>query len=314
MMQLFELSPEQAIIIAFAFPVILVSVFILLIPWFRMSTNSKLRRYLSYAVHSPEIGTLDMNSAKNLKQGPSKLWREIKVRLFLIYTGLFIFLISFMISEFYEVIFDIMLPVNQGSTGEIRTLSSVVFQNLFSAGWVGSMPWYGGYPLPSGLGTYHETWKWVFYTAAFTDNPYFLQTIILALLLVSIVVGFAFLTPLGIKSIRQSFTPSLFIYVLGMLISTKAIIGCLAQISSLVFGGAEIRYGVMTITGDMIPNIIDGVLFGFPIALGFFAFFLAIGWKLWKIHYSDKQSRKWFMGYVTLIYWMGLIIPMIIGF
>ncbi len=305
MIQMFEIGADLAVILAIALPLIAVCLCILIIPSLRKSTGSKIRRYLSYLVTTPQIGSLKSND-------PNAKWRQIKVRLFFVYIGIGIFLISFMIGEFYQVMLDIILPVTQGSTGVTRVVSTVVFQSPFSAGWVGSLPWYGSYPLPEIWGTYHEPWRWIFGTAAFTDNPNFMTSIITIMLLFSALVGLVFLAPLASKTIRQSFLPSMFFFMTGMMVFTKAAIDAFSQACVLAFFGGEIRFGVIVIAGNMIPNLIQGILVSIPIILAMFGLFILIGWKLWKVHYPDANSRKWFMLFIAMTFWGGLAITMFI--
>ncbi|MHA2021063.1 MAG: hypothetical protein ACW96N_05065 [Candidatus Thorarchaeota archaeon] len=313
MISILELPVFHAFIIAIALPVIVVCVFIIIIPWLRNGSGSKLRRYLSYSVSPPRIGSLKAEAPEDDADNKDvSLWREIKVRLFFVYLGIAIFLISFMISEFYEVMIDLLLPVTQGSTGEMRTVTSVVFQSPFTAGWIGAMPWYGSLPAPSALGTYHETWSWIFFTAAITDNPYFLESVVTVLLLISLGVGLAFLVPLAFKTIRHSFLPSMFFFMSGMAIFTKAAFSCFAYAWALVFGNASVQYGLLQVTGEMIPNLIDAIAFGIPIILAMFALFAVLGRKLWKTHYDDSESRTWFLVYITMSFWIGLALTILV--
>ncbi len=313
MSSILEMPAIHATILAIALPIISVCLFILVIPWLRNGAGSKARRYLSYLAKPPRIGSLKVASSETDAGNKDKaLWREIKVRLFFVYIGIALFLVSFTIGEFYEVFFDMLLPVTQGSTGETRTVTSVVFQNPFTAGWIGAMPWYGGLPAPSGLGTFHETWSWVFITASYTDNPFFLETIITALLVISFVGGLLFLAPLSVRTIRHSFMSSMFFLTTGMTIFAKTAFGCFAQAWALIFGNASITYGVRTATGDMIPNLMDAISFGLPIILAIFVLFLVLGNKLWKMHYDDSESRTWFLVYITLSYWLGLALTILV--
>jgi hypothetical protein len=314
MISILELPIFHATVIALALPVIALCLFVLIIPWLRNGTGSRIRRYLSYLVNPPRIGSLKVESSEtDVGKKETALWREIKVRLFFVYVGIALFLISFVIGEFYEVFMDTLLPVTQGSTGEVRTVTSVVFQNPFTAGWIGAMPWYGGLPAPSALGTFHETWSWIFITASYTDNPVFLESVITILLVISFIAGLAFLAPLGIKTIRRSFVSSMFFLMTGVTIFTKAAFGCFAQAWTLLFGNASITYGIRTATGDMIPNLIDAISFGFPIILAMFTLFVVLGNKLWKMHYDDSESRTWFLVYVTMSYWLGLALTILVA-
>lgn len=310
MIQMLEIGADLATIIALALPIFTVSLCILIIPSLRKSTGSKVRRYLSYLVTPPQIGSL---KSYEEEIQPTALWRQIKIRLFFVYIGIALFLISFMIGEFYQVILDIILPVTQGSTGETRIVTSVIFQSPFSAGWIGSLPWYGTIPLPGNFGTYHETWSWIFATAAFTDNPNFLDTIVMIMLLFSAIVGLVFLAPLASKTIRRSFLPSMFFFMTAMMIFTKAAIDCFAQAYALAFCNARIQYGLIVVTGDMIPILVEGIIISLPIILAMLGLFLVIGWKLWKVHYPALESRKWFMVFITLSFWLGLALSIYIA-
>ncbi|MHA2358968.1 MAG: hypothetical protein ACXAB5_01740 [Candidatus Thorarchaeota archaeon] len=306
MIQFLEFTVIQASILAIALPIVAVCLFILIIPSLRNGSANKLRRYLSYLVKPPVIDAYNSVSPEDdTEQERVSLWREDKVRLFFYYLGIGLFLISFIIGEFYEVMFDLLIPISQGSTGVVRTATSVIFQSPFSAGWIGALPW-------SGQITYHETWTWIFFTAPLSDNPHFFETLIIAMLLISIGVGLVFLSPLAIKTIRQSFLPSMFFFMTGMTIFSKVTIGCLAETMALAFRNVQLQYMHIIVTGDMIPNLMELVAIGFLMNLGMFALFLVLGRKLWRVHYTDSKSRTWFMVYVALSFWLGLALTMMV--
>jgi hypothetical protein len=311
MMQLIEFTVDQATIIAFALPIVAICLFIIIFPSLKKGSSSKLRRYLSYLVTPPRIGSLESQD-DNVEQKSAVLWREIKVRLYFVYLAIALFLVSFMISEFYQVMSDLSLPVTQGSTGEIRTVTSVVFMNPFEAGWIGAMPWYGQLPAPASFGTYHTSWSWIFITATYTDNPDFLNSVVMVMLLISIIEGLVFLVPLASKTIRRSFLPSMFFFLTSMMVFTKTAVGCAAQAIALALG-AQIQYGISIATGDMVPNLNQGIAMGLPVILAMFLLFVLLGWKLWKVHYQDSVSRRWFMFYVTMSFWLGLAIPIVMS-
>jgi len=305
MMQFLEFSISQATIIAISLPIVAMCLFILTIPWLRNGSGSKLRRYLSYFVSPPRIGSSKSEIPDaDTEEKRSVLWREDKVRLFFFYLGIVLFLVSFMIGEFYEVMFDLMLPVNQGSTGEFRTVTSVIFQNPFNAGWMGALPW-------AGYVTYHETWNWIVFTAALTDNPDFLGSIVIVLLLISIGGGLAFLAPLAIKSIRHSFLPSMFFFTTGMTIFTKVVAGYFAEALALVLLNVQLRYMHVVVTADMIPYLGGLLVSGLLLMLGMFALFIVLGRKLWRVYYTDSKSMTGFMVYITLTFVLGLALTII---
>lgn len=289
----FILSLEQAIVVAIALPIVALCLFFLVITWLSNGNGSRLRRYLSYLITPPRIDS------------DTSTWRGDKIKLFFFYLGIILFLTSVVIGEFYEVMIDLILPVTQGNTGEMRIVISVIFQSPFRVEWLGSLPWMG-------VNTYHETWSWIFFTAAYTDNPVFLSTLIETLTLFSIAVGFVFLAPLAFKRIRQSFLPSMFFFTTGMTIFSKAAISWLGYGIALVFGNAELEYITLGATGDMIPGLINVIVVGIPIVLAMFIFFIALGRKLWQVHFDDSKSRTWFSLYITLIFWLGLAITIML--
>ncbi len=296
----------QANVVAFVLPIITVVLFYLIIPRLRNGSGSRLRGYLSYLITPPRIGFEGSEYAEDDKEPKNaKSWRDDKVRLFFYYIGIILFLSSFVIGEFYEVMFDLLLPVSQGTTGETRVAISVMFESAFSAGWIGSLPWMG-------VNAYHETWSWIFFTAAFTDNPIFLSTVIYFLSQVSIVVGIVFLLPLSIKRIRHSFFPSMFFFTTGMTIFTKTSLSCLAYAVALAFGNAELDYITLTANGSMIPGLSNIIAVLLPIVLVMLTFFLILGRNLWRVYYSDKRSSAWFMVYIILSFCLGFAITMLL--
>ena len=307
MLSILEINANLASIIGIVLPFALFLAFLVFNRSLKEESGSTIRRYLSYLVNAPRIGLLSLSDRKD----PQSLKREVKVRLGFVYLGIGLFLISFIIAEFYKVFLDIQLPVTQGSTGEARIVTSIVFQSPFIAGWIGSMPWYGSFPLPLGWRTYHESWDWIFFTAAVTDNPDFMGNTALAMALLSFLVGSVFLAPLISKKIRKSFMSSLFFFVTGMAVFTKTVLGFLAHALALFYGNAQLQIGVVIVTGTMIPDLNEMVTWGLAFAAGLYLLFSALGWNLWQQHYTDRKSRLWFMGFISMSYWLGFILMLL---
>ncbi|MFX1483314.1 MAG: hypothetical protein ACFFCP_09005, partial [Promethearchaeota archaeon] len=167
MIQILEFDTIQASLIAIILPILAVCLFILILPTLRNGSNNKFRRYLSYLFSPPKL-----NSATPIEESTRNrlIQREDKIKLYFYYLGILLFLVTFMIGEFYQVMFDLLLPISQGTTGEVRVASVVAFQSIFSAGWIGTLPWLGQV-------AYHKTWEWIYFTAAFTDNLGFLSAV-----------------------------------------------------------------------------------------------------------------------------------------
>ena len=305
-MQILELTTIQANLIAITLPIVIVCLFLLIIPWLKKESPSRLRRYLSYLFNPPQLGSHENESQKeNVVRRHTLIEREEKVRLYFYYLAIVLFLVSFIIGEFYEVIFDLLLPVSQGSTGELREVTNVIFQNPFSAGWIGTLPWMG-------LVTYHETWSWIYFTAAFTDNPDFLGTVIIVQILISIGVGLVFLVPLAIKEIRHSFLSSMFFFTTGMTIFTKSATSSFAYALALAFNNAELEYISIVATGSMIPGLTSVIAILFTIVLAMFALYIILGRKLWQVFYTDSKSRTWFMMYIVLSFLLGIALTIMV--
>lgn len=313
-MFILELTSFQAIVLAFALPILLLSVLMLLYPPLKNGSGSRIRRYLSYTIKAPSIGPLNPERESSSGGYGEHLKRQLKVRLCLVYVGIALFIVSSFVAEFYHVMNDLSLHIRQGSTGIERTWSSVVFLNPFDAGWIGSLPWYGAIPLPpANAPIFHDPWSWIYFTDSFTDNPVFFESVVLSMLRMSIIVGVVFLLPLGLRTVRESFIPSLFYFTTSMLIMSRAIFGVFTQGLSLGLG-CSIQYGIMVVTGIDFPglNLLQLVALVMPIILGLYVVFLFIGRRLWRTHYpGDSQSRRWFTLYVSVTYWLSLLLMMV---
>ncbi|MFW9800727.1 MAG: hypothetical protein ACFFD9_09840 [Candidatus Thorarchaeota archaeon] len=317
MMFILELTRVQAEILAVALPVLLLSAFVLLYPSLKNRSGSKARRYLSYIIRPPSISSLNSETSGHAPEDQRKEFRrQLKVRLYLVYVGIAVFILSSMIAEFYHVLCDLSADVTQGSTGLSREWSSLVFLNPFDAGWLGSLPWYGSIPLPpANSAVLHDPWSWAFFTDTYTDNPVFFELRILQMLLATTIAGIVFLLPLGSRTVRESFVPSLFYFTTTMLIMTRAVFGCFAQAVSLGLGGS-IQYGIMVVTASQFSdfNLLAVILIGIPLLLALFAGFLRLGRRLWQIHYpGDQRSRSWFTLYVSASYWLSLLLMVILA-
>ena len=300
----FVFTLTQAAVIAVALPILTALLAYLMIPRLRNKSGGKIRRYLSSLVSPPVLRRSEADSSETEQENASRTsWRDDKVRLYFYYLGMILFVVSFTISEFYEVMTDLMLPVNQGSTGEYRVAFNIVFENLFSAGWTGTLPWIGTV-------TYHETWEWIFFTAAYTDNPGFLSTVSLFITLLSLGAGFVYLIPLLVPRIRSSFAPSMFFFVTGMTISTKGASSCLAYALAMAFSGVQIEYLSLVASGSMISGLSSLIVVMLPIVIFMFGLFLVLGRRQWKSHYQDSRSGKWFMIYISLSFWLGIAVTL----
>jgi hypothetical protein len=103
----------------------------------------------------------------------------------------------------------------------------------------------------------------------------------------------------------------MFFFMTGMTIFSKAVVGGLAHALALFFGDVQLQIGALIVSGGMIPDLNQVVVWGLIFAIGLYGFFSAIGWKLWQQHYPDRKSRIGFLGFITLSYWLGLILTVL---
>jgi hypothetical protein len=306
LLQVLELPIELATITAIVLPIIAVCFFILAIPWLKNGSTSKLRKYLSYTITPPKLkAESSIDSNETSEQAPTSSVRNDRVKLYFYYLGIVLFLISFILAEFYQVMVDASFPVTQGNTGDSRIITTIFFQSLFNVGWVGSLPWFG-------VTAYHQTWNWVLFTSAFTDNPNFLASFVVVLTLLTIGVGIVFLVPLAIKSIRHSFVPAMFFFMTGMTIFTKAAVGYFGGAVHLLYASIEFDYSLIIATGSMIPNFTGVLTSCILLILPMFVLFVFLGRKLWKVFYDDSRSRNWFTVYIALSFWIGLLLTTVV--
>jgi len=283
----------------------------------RTSDSSKIyKTWLKFFITPFPIEPLheEFSDISEISKMKNKFTKQISYRILFIYGGIFLFLLGNLIGEFYFIFTDISLPVTQGSSGETRIWSNIVFNSPFSGGWMGFFPWYGNFPLPpKNLDSFHETWSWIFFTTTNTDNPAFLDTTVWVILLGSFLSGLLFLIPLVFSVIRKSFLPSIFFFSTGMLITMKSIFSCFSQSFRLELASGSITYGIQTITKENLVNITN-LLESFILPLLFimlimFGFFILLGRKIWRHHYPNhKFSHYWFMLYITLSFWGSLVI------
>ena len=282
--------------------------------------SSKVNKIVSKFIITPvplEPLRTELSEDYSLSQMKNKFKNQLSYRLLFIYGGILLFLLGNLFGEFYFLLVDVSLPVTQGSTGESRIWSSIVLNSPFSGGWMGFLPWYGNIPVPLNyLDTFHTTWSWILFTATFTDNPAFLDTVVWVVLSGTILSGVLFLSPLLLSAIRKSFIPSMFFFTTGMLISMKGIFSCFSQAFKLEFASGSITYGIHTFTKNSFNNVTDLLMSFllplFSIMLVFFVFFALLGHKIWNQHYPNHQfSHYWFLLFITISFWGSLVIMMI---
>ena len=240
---------------------------------------------------------------------------QIVARLVIMYLILMVFLLSNIVATFNYVMADVILPVNQGSTGDLRTWSAILLNTPFSGGWLGTFPWYGNDLLPPlTVDTFHETWDWVYFLIPVSDNPNLAATLIPFLLIMPMVMGLIYLIPLARRSIRESYLPSLLLFNFGMLTVMYGMFNCFAVSLYLLDPLASITYGLYTVSAASMSGIPALMVPILTLAfLGFFLIFMVLGRKLGRIHYPESQkAQRFFMMFVALTYWLSLFFVILV--
>jgi len=240
---------------------------------------------------------------------------QIVARLVIMYLILMVFLLSNIVATFNYVMADIILPVNQGSTGDLRTWSAIVLNTPFSGGWLGTFPWYGNDLLPPlTVDTFHETWDWVYFLIPVSDNPNLAATLIPFLLIMPMVMGLIYLIPLARRSIRESYLPSLLFLNFGMLTVMYGVFNCFAVSLYLLDPSASITFGLYTVSASVLNGLPTLVMtYLIPVLLGFFLIFMVIGRKLGRIYYPEsRRAQRFFMVFVALTYWLSLFFVILV--
>lgn len=245
---------------------------------------------------------------------PSFNLQNVLSILSLAFLGILLFAIGNIFGVFYTVMGDAAQVINQGSTGDSRIILEIVFLDPYNAGWLGTLPWYGSYPLPlSGEIVYHDTWEWIYFTGIISDNPGFFNSIANNIILFTYGMSLLFLLPLIIPHIRRSFLPSLFLFTSGMYVASTALLRCFAQVIKLGYLGETIRYGFYELSyADVDPTAVPAIIYAIgPYVVMLAVIFTILGYKLWRGFYPEaRRSAVWFAVYVLGSYFLTFLIAL----
>jgi hypothetical protein len=313
-MTLIELTAQQSIYIALVLPLIPVLIALVFRSWIRRNPDSRILTKLSFLgrSHGNSEQTKDGESLSRARE-KLQLRNQLLTTLAFVYIAVALFLVSNLIAEFYVVVGDLSFNIAQGTTGFGRTVTSVAILNPFYGGWIGSFPWYGSFELPPyNSDVFHNTWNWVFFTAARTDNANFFGGMIEDMFYRLLPVGIVFLLPLAIRSIRESVVPSFFQLVTSMTIASRVAFGAFAQAWNLQFGDATLQYGIAVVNGEMLPVLTEVLQYAVVFIVGIYIVYVALAVGLWKVHYPQGERSK--VSYILLVsafYWLSLIFSVV---
>ncbi|MHA1908794.1 MAG: hypothetical protein ACW98Y_15950 [Candidatus Thorarchaeota archaeon] len=316
MMYLFEIPVDIAIALVLAIPIVTI-IFALSLILLRNRVNSPRIKWFIEKMTTPLSLKVDDNGTANESSSeyPNRIvWSKVVSLLVFLYIGLFLFVIGNMLGVFYTVMGDVLEAISQGSTGDAREVFGIAFLDPYNAGWLGSLPWYGNYPLPlSNEVVYHDPWEWIYFTGLLWNNPDFFNYILNEVILFTFGMSLFFLLPLLIPHIRRSFLPSLFLFTSGMYVASTAILRCFAQVIELGYLGDSLLYGsyeqsIVGVDPTAVPSIVA--------ALGPYVVVLAIifpllGYKLWRGFYPEnRKSAVWFAIYILGSFFLTFLIAL----
>ena len=327
-----EIHKVKAIVIAVFIPLLIIAISFLISYLAKKNNNSrvnKLARFLTEPIQfisilkNPEINELPEIKTRKI------IGKEILKRMNLVYFIIGIFLLCSFLGELYQVLADrallyIFAQIVEGAAPPSSVWSSVIIESPFSSGFSGYQLWYGMYPNPILFEQYyHRTWEWIFYTSGLYNNLFpnmqyeffgqpvntMVYTYSSLIMVLTLIIGAAFLLQLLWKNIRQSFFASLFFFEAGMIIGTKGVFSCFAQAWQIEVNGKILQYGAFVISKATIAA--EWAILGLiPIILGLYFLFLWIGKKIWQTHYSQTKSisKKSFLIFVSINYFVALIV------
>ncbi len=303
-----------AILLVFLIPATAIFIALLLPILKRRLKSPRLLWLLDRLMHPPSFWSPpNATTAQDQHTSPSNGHPSFFSCLAVLYLYIVLFILGNTFGVFYSVTADISRSVTQGGTGLPRIVNGILFQDPFHAGWTGDLPWYGVLPLPlKGMNTYHETWEWIFFVGYFAGEDFFLS-MVQNIIGLTFIAGVTFLLPLLIRNIRKSFVPSLFFFLVGMTIATRALFGCFAQALKLGYFGDTLQYGLLQVSGADIPlDVLNIVIFTLLPFVGLmFVLFPILGYVLWKQHYpGNRRSAAWFAVSVLILCCLNLLVLM----
>ncbi|NPD87748.1 MAG: hypothetical protein HGN29_03445 [Asgard group archaeon] len=327
-----ELQKTSSILLAILIPIIILVLTVIISYLAKKESNSKINRVAKFLTEpfqfKPLLKDSDLSELPEIKTRKI-IGKEILFRLNLVYYIIVIFLLCSFLGELYQVLADrtlliIFTNIVSDSAPSSSIWSTIVIESPFSSGFRGFQPWYGMYPNPILESQYyHQTWEWIFYTSGVYNNFFpnmqyhffgeSVNTLVFSfsglLMVFMLIIGTIFLLPLLWKEIRKSFLASLFFLEAGMIIGTKGVFSSFAQAWKIEVNDQLLQYGAIAISRASIAA--EWVILGLiPVIIGFFFFFLWIGKRIWKVHYSQTESisKKTFLIAVSINYFVALIV------
>ncbi len=296
------------IFLAISIPIILVAITLVIQ---RRTIDQKSSKFLGTIIkyfnqhfgenNSKQVDNAVINSSDALKN-------RLQAKLTLVYAGIFLFVIGNFLGLFYFIMSDLLMTFGNGGTEDFRIWTAMVITSPFSGGWQGSLPWEGGFYFPPfRANAYHETWNYIFATSEVTDNPNFLAVMVYSIIINGFVFSIIFNTPLLIKRVRNSVLPTLFFFFISMTILSKSLFVCFYELLMMEYGSVG-QYGPIYVSQPHIFLNFTNFILYLTIAIIFiYLLFLYLGVKIMK-KFSLENNKKLFMFYISLYYWISLLV------
>ena len=310
---LFKLALSHSITLALLIPLLSVTMTVFLYIGAQRNESCRFGRVARFLTCPIQLMPLRFDGFPPYQDMKMHLRRQLINRYLLFLLLLILFFVGNVIATFYHVLSDYAINVIDPEFVS-STWIQIIIESPFNGGWYGTLPWYGDRFLPpEGAIVYHETWSWIYFSAGITDDCSFFIGATNIVLIVSILFGGVFLIPLVSRSIRKSFSQSLFFLITGMLVLTRGIFGCFSQAVQLEYGSSILRYGIRLVFPGQLGVTTEAAIIHtlLPLIVFLSIAFMFVGGKLWKTHYPNHgKLHLLFVLYIALTYWISLILVM----
>ena len=299
------ITPSLAIMLAFLIPISFYLFLSLALYSKRCEFRNRFGR-IGKILYNPILTSKTENS-DNIQDSEA-----INRSLILFFVGTVVFILANILAIFYLTLIDVIQVITVDNEGVAGSVSFILLEDPFHGGWLGSLPWYGAYPMPLlGHEVPHETWEWILFVGVAWNNLVFLEGRIIEIGINLMIISLFFLVPLLLRPVRESFIPSILLFVSGTLIALRGFFGLFIKAISVVYFGAMLEmghmsYGLLEMGAESFIQIIVTSL---SLILMGLVLFTVLGIRFWKSHFKDTGiSTKWFALFHISVYLSSLLL------
>ena len=299
------ITPSLAIVLAFLIPILFYLILGMVIYSGRCKFNNKFGGFAKI-LNNP-ILTNTTENTDGIQESPA-----INSSLILFFVGMVVFIIANILATFYVTLIDVIQVITVDNEGIAGSVAFISLDDPFHGRWFGSLPWYGGYPMPLlGQDVPHETWEWILFVGIAWNNLVFLEGRIVDININLMIMSLFFLLPLLLRPVRESFIPSILLFVSGTLIALRGIFGLFVKTISILYFATylemgDMSYGLLEMGAESFIQIIVTSLSLILVGL---VLFTVLGTRFWKSHFNETEiSTKWFALFHILVYLSSLLL------